>query len=76
MIVDLYAYTNFTIRVATVPVKLGLTVTDRYLSLGLYGNDKKTYDSSSDLISRNPSALSWGEELFSYFRERSQLLVL
>ncbi|MDD1717179.1 MAG: DUF1724 domain-containing protein, partial [Methanoregulaceae archaeon] len=53
---------------------VGLTVTDKYISLGLFKTDGKLYDSSSDLFSGNAPAVKWGEDLFRYYRERSQLL--
>jgi len=60
---------RFFVTDETIPV--GLTVTDKDLSLGFYLNDRKTYDSIHDLVCKSDSCLRWGEELFSYYKGRS-----
>jgi predicted transcriptional regulator len=67
----LLSYPNFTIWVTRIPLRVGLTVTDKAISLGLYKKDGKMYDSSSDLFSIDPEAIMWGEKLFDYFRSQS-----
>jgi predicted transcriptional regulator len=62
---------NFRVYAATVPVRLGMTVTDSYLSLGLYKRGTDVYDVSFDLASSDSDAVSWGERLFCYYREHS-----
>lgn len=47
------------------------TVTDHFLSLGLFSTSGK-YDVHHDLVSYSPSALKWGNDLFRYYRERAQ----
>jgi len=64
------AFPNFKLFVSTVPIAVGLTVTDRALSLGLFLADG-TYDTVQDLVSRAPEATRWGERLFQYYREHS-----
>jgi predicted transcriptional regulator len=44
-------------------LRLALTVTDKNFSLGLFSLDGD-YDDNMDLISTNPQAIQWGEELF------------
>jgi predicted transcriptional regulator len=44
-------------------LRLALTVTDKNFSLGLFTLDGD-YDDNTDLISTNPEAIKWGEELF------------
>lgn len=61
------------IRVPNVRVGLSLTVTDCFLSLGLFRNNG-TYDVSSDFQCNTTEAVKWGEDLFEYFRERSSPL--
>ena len=51
--------------------KLGLTVTDKVISLGLYKLDGVTYDSTTDLFSKNEQAVGWGQRLFDYYRDQS-----
>jgi predicted transcriptional regulator len=63
---------HFTVWVSEDPLQIGLTVTDRALSLGLYKKDGRMYDSSTDLFSDDPRAVRWGERLFQYHRKRSK----
>jgi predicted transcriptional regulator len=65
---------NFKIYVAQIPFKIGLTVTDKCISLGLYKKDGKMYDAGTDLYSVDPDAMNWGERLFTYFKENSVIL--
>jgi len=67
----LLSYPNFKIWVTRIPLRVGLTVTDKCISLGLYKKDGKIYDSSSDIISMQPEAIKWGEDLFQYFKNHS-----
>ena len=73
---SLKGHTNFSIYVSSSPVKLGMTVTDRYLSLGLYGHDTGTYDAATDLISTDAVAISWGERLFQHYKADAKPLKL
>ena len=63
--------TNFSIRISKEDIKLGLTVTDKYLSFGLYTKDGKRYDPNVDLVGSSKEALSWGMGLFKYYWNRS-----
>jgi predicted transcriptional regulator len=65
---------NFYVWVTGENLRVGLTVTDEYLSLGLFKKDTNLYDSSSDLFSSDPRAVEWGESLFRYYKERSTRL--
>ncbi len=68
-------FRDFKIHVASVPVRLGMTVTEGCLSLGLYKRGTDAYDAAVDLISLDATAFAWGERLFQYYRQRSELLV-
>jgi predicted transcriptional regulator len=68
---ELIEYPHFSVWVTGEKMRVGLTVTDRYLSLGLFKKDTNLYDSSSDLFSSDPQAVEWGENLFRYYKERS-----
>jgi predicted transcriptional regulator len=70
----LAAFPNFMVWVTTEKLQVGLTVTDKYLSLGLFKKDDQLYDSSTDLFSHDPRAVVWGENLFRYYKERSTKL--
>ena len=54
--------------VADENIRVGLTVTDTYLSLGLYNNDGVTYDTTTDLFSFDQMAVKWGERMFKYYK--------
>jgi predicted transcriptional regulator len=69
-------YPHFKIWITRVPLKVGLTVTDKCISLGMFKKDGKMYDSSSDLYSVDPDAIRWGEELFNHYKVQSDLLTL
>jgi predicted transcriptional regulator len=68
---QLLKFQNFKVWVTSEELKVGITVTDKYLSVGLFKNDSNLYDSSTDLFSQVPDAIRWGEDLFSYYRDRS-----
>lgn len=68
---ELRHFSNLKFRVSKVPVKVGLTVTDKCLSFGLFTRDGVTYDSIYDLVCRSDEALDWGERLFEYYRANS-----
>jgi predicted transcriptional regulator len=67
---------HFSVWVTGEKLRVGLTVTDKYLSLGLFKKDTNLYDSSSDLFSSDLRAVEWGENLFRYYKERSTKLDL
>jgi predicted transcriptional regulator len=71
---SLTGYPNFSVFVTSEKLRVGLTVTDKYLSLGLFKKDTNIYDSSSDLFSSDLQAVEWGETLFTYYKERSTRL--
>jgi predicted transcriptional regulator len=73
---QLLSYPNFKILVAQVPFRIGLTVTDKCISLGLFKKEGKMYDVGSDLYSVNPKAIKWGENLFQFFKLHSTVLTL
>ncbi|MFZ3059979.1 MAG: transcriptional regulator FilR1 domain-containing protein [Candidatus Methanoperedens sp.] len=67
-------YKNFKLMVIYENIKVGLTVTDGCVSLGLYKKDGVTYDTTTDLFSFDRRAIEWGERLFEYYRQRSRIL--
>lgn len=71
---SLKPFDHFRIWVVEEPLHLGITVTDKYLSLGLNRKDNAMYDSSADMFSSDPKALDWAERLFQYYRDRAVLL--
>jgi predicted transcriptional regulator len=67
-------YKNFKLMVTDENIKVGMTVTDRCLSLGLYKNDGVTYDTTTDLFGFDRRAIEWGRRLFEYYHQRSDIL--
>jgi len=52
-------------------VKVAFTVTDTFLSLGLFKPDG-IYNTTLDLISTEERAIRWGVELFEYYRGKAK----
>jgi predicted transcriptional regulator len=57
-------------------LKLGLTVSDKYVSLGFFKLGTTQYDTSTDLFSNDPPSVAWAEDLFEYFRKDAKKLDL
>lgn len=55
-------------------IKVGFTVTDYFLSLGLFNFDG-SYDWNRDLISYNEKAIAWGYELFEDYIQKSDRVI-
>ncbi len=62
---QLKPYRVFKIWVVDEPLNLGLTVTDKHLSLGLNKNISNVYDSAADMFSTDITARQWAEESVS-----------
>lgn len=70
---NLTSQENFELWITDEDVKIGFTVTDQFVSLGLAFEDG-SYDYSMDLVSDDLDAILWGEKLFKYYREKSKKL--
>lgn len=68
---EVRGYDNVVIRRLNKKITIGFTVTDTFLALGLYRIDGG-YDLGSDLICIGDSAVSWGMELFDYYKGMSE----
>jgi predicted transcriptional regulator len=73
---SLKPFKHFKIWLVEEPLYLGITVTDKHLSLGLNKKVTAVYDSSADMHSSDPKARDWAERLFRYYRDRAVLLEL
>jgi predicted transcriptional regulator len=51
------------------------TVTDYFLMLGFFKPDGQ-FDWSNGLVSYSPDALEWGQELFAYYVEKAEPVIL
>jgi predicted transcriptional regulator len=54
---------------------VAFTVTDYFLQLGLFKPDGQ-FDWSKGLLSYSPNALAWGQELFAYYLEKAEPVIL
>jgi len=54
---------------------LAFTVTDYFLELGFFRPDG-SYDWSNELLSYSEGSLSWGRQLYQYYVEQAELVVL
>lgn len=71
----LETHDNLTIHVTDEKILVGLTVTDKCLSLGLYKTDAVTYDTTTDLFSQDRAAVGWGQRLFDYYKQGAKPLL-
>jgi predicted transcriptional regulator len=65
------AYDNAHLYVPSADIKFSFVVTDTYFSISLFYNSG-VFDSKNDVVSFDPTARTWGERIFSYFRDRSE----
>jgi predicted transcriptional regulator len=54
---------------------VAFTVTDYFLSLSFFRQDE-SFDWSNDLLSYSSDSLEWGQELFAYYVEKSEPVIL
>jgi predicted transcriptional regulator len=68
---DLVSNYNLDLLVIDENLKVAFTVTDGFISLGLFSNDG-IYDPAHDLISTDNKAILWGVLLFEYYQEKAK----
>jgi len=56
-------------------IKIALTVTEKFLNLGLFLNNC-IYDATMSLVSYDEDAISWGEELYCYYFKKAKIIHL
>lgn len=69
-------FDNFRIYVFPKQIKIGMTITEKCLSLGLYSKDPDFYDFATDLINCDIKAIEWGKELFEYYKSESEEFII
>jgi predicted transcriptional regulator len=62
---------NASLYVSKENLKFSFAVSDSYFSLSLFYTTG-IFDSKHDVISRDPSALRWGDQIFTYFKKQSE----
>jgi predicted transcriptional regulator len=65
------SFKNVSLYISDEEIKLTCIATDIFIGTCLFYKNG-TFDSKTELISYDKSALVWGEELFDYFKDRSQ----
>ncbi len=65
---------NFNMFVMNKNLKAAITVTDYFLSIGLFRVDG-TYDYSNDLISYSKEAIAWGNGFFDHYAKLSEQII-
>jgi len=73
---QLQTFQNFRVWMVDEQLHLGITVTDKILSLGLNSRANAVYDSSADMYSSDPQARDWAERLFQFYKNRATLMKL
>ncbi len=68
---ELIATGNLTLWKLKGDIKIAFTVTDNFLSFGLF-IEKGAYDITKNLISEHNDAIIWGNKLFEYYRQKSE----
>jgi predicted transcriptional regulator len=66
-------YPNAHLFVIDEEIKFSTIVTDHYFSISLFYRNG-IFDSKRDLVSYDASACVWGEDLFNYYRKRSDMI--
>lgn len=75
MLAEGLRYPNAELWICDEDLRFAFIVTDRYFSMGLFMKSG-IFDSKRDVVSGEPQALRWGEDLFSYYRDRSHRVTL
>jgi predicted transcriptional regulator len=55
-------------------IKFSFVVSDSYFSISLFYNTG-VFDSKNDVVSFDPTALKWGDRIFSYYQKQSKRIV-
>lgn len=66
---------NLEIRLYNGEIPVAFTVTEKFMSLGLFNCDG-SYDQNRDLISTEKSSIRWGKSLFEYYHQKSEPLTI
>lgn len=71
---EMMHFSNFKLLVTEEYVRVGTTVTENFLSFGLYKNDGMLFDITEQIFSFDNKALGWGKRFFQYYKDRSKLV--
>ena len=68
---EFLAFSTTSIYVTNKDFKFSYTVTDSYFSISLFYNTG-FFDSKNDVVSNDPSAIEWGERIYTFLLEHSE----
>jgi len=71
---EMMQYSNFKLMVTEEYVRVGTTVTENFLSFGLYKKDGMLFDLTEQIFSFDNKALGWGKRFFQYYKDRSKIV--
>lgn len=71
---EMMQYSNFKLMVTEEYVRVGTTVTENFLSFGLYKKDGMLFDLTEQIFSFDKKGLSWGKRFFQYYKDRSKIV--
>lgn len=73
---EMIQFSNLKLMVTEEYVRVGFTVTEKFLSMGLYKKDGMLYDMSEELFSFDKTAIEWGQKFYQYYKDRSVMIAL
>lgn len=71
---ELMQYSNLRLMVTEEYVRVGTTVSENFLSFGLYKKDGMLFDFTEEIFSFDKKGLDWGKRFFQYFKDRAKLV--
>lgn len=71
---EMMQYSNFHLMVTEEYVRVGTTVTENFLSFGLYKKDGMLFDLTEQIFSFDKKSLGWGKRFFQYYKDRSKIV--
>lgn len=72
---ELISLYGLKIRIIEEDTNIVFTVTEKFISLGLFSNEGQ-FDGTMKLFSFNPDSIKWGNKLFEYYLKKAQLIDL
>ncbi|CAG0985082.1 hypothetical protein METP2_02221 [Methanosarcinales archaeon] len=71
---EMMKFSNFKLFVTEEYVRVGTTVTENFLSFGLYKKDGMLFDLTEQLFSFDKKGLKWGKKFFQFYKDRSVMI--
>ncbi|PWB56755.1 MAG: ArsR family transcriptional regulator [Candidatus Methanoperedenaceae archaeon] len=71
---EMMQFSNLKLMVTDEYVRVGTTVTEKFLSFGLYKKDGMLFDLTEEIFGFDNKSLDWGKRFFQYFKDRSVIV--